>query len=49
MVCCWKGMENLQCGSQNHEQGGSIFINQSGPYSLIFGSRLDQLKNLKDG
>ena len=18
MVCCWKGMENLQCGSQNH-------------------------------
>ena len=24
MVCCWKGMENLQCGSQNHELGGKI-------------------------
>ena len=21
IVCCWKGMENLQCGSQNHHVG----------------------------
>ena len=30
-----------------NEQGGSIFINESGLYSLIFGSRLESARNLK--
>ena len=30
-----------------NEQGGSIFINESGLYSLIFGSRLELAKNFK--
>ena len=30
-----------------NEQGGSIFINESGLYSLIFGSRLESAKNFK--
>ena len=30
-----------------NEQGGSIFINESGHYSLIFGSRLESAKNFK--
>ena len=33
-----------------NEQGGSIFINESGLYSLIFGSRLESAKVfLNDG
>ena len=30
-----------------NEQGGSVFINESGLYSLIFGSRLESEKNFK--
>ena len=30
-----------------NEQGGSIFINESSLYSLIFGSRLESAKNFK--
>ena len=30
-----------------NEQGGSIFINESGLYSLIFGSRLESARNFK--
>ena len=30
-----------------NEQGGSIFINESGIYSLIFGSRLESARNFK--
>ena len=45
-------LENLRRGPQirapfKNEQGGSIFINESGLYSLIFGSRLESAKNFK--
>ena len=45
-------MEDLRRGSQirapfKNEQGGSIFINESGLYSLIFGSRLESAKVFK--
>ena len=45
-------MEDLRRGPQigapsKNEQGGSIFINESGLYSLIFGSRLESAKNFK--
>ena len=45
-------LENLRRGTQigapfKNEQGGSIFINESGLYSLIFGSRLESAKNFK--
>ena len=38
----------LQIGAPfKNEQGGSIFINESGLYSLIFDSRLESAKNFK--
>ena len=37
----------LEEGPFKNEQGGSIFINESGLYSLIFGSRLESAKNVK--
>ena len=45
-------LEDLRRGPQigapfKNEQGGSIFINESGPYNLIFGSRLESAKNFK--
>ena len=45
-------LEDLRRGPQirapfNNEQGGSIFINESGLYSLIFGSTLESAKNFK--
>ena len=41
-------LEDLRRGPQiKNEQGGSIFINESGLYSLIFGSRLELAKNFK--
>ena len=45
-------LEDLTRGPQigapfKNEQGGSIFINESGLYSLIFGSRLESAKNFK--
>ena len=45
-------LEDLRRGPQirapfKNEQGGSIFINESGLYSLIFGSRLESAKNFK--
>ena len=45
-------MEDLRRGPQirapfKNEQGGSIFINESGLYSLIFGSRLESAKVFK--
>ena len=45
-------LEDLRRGPQigapfKNEQGGSIFINESGVYSLIFGSRLESAKNFK--
>ena len=45
-------LEDLRRGPQIrapfiNEQGGSIFINESGLYSLIFGSRLESAKNFK--
>ena len=45
-------LENLRRGPQirapfKNEQGGSIFINESGLYSLIFGSRLESAMNFK--
>ena len=45
-------LEDLRRGPQirapfKNEQGGSIFINESGVYSLIFGSRLESAKNCK--
>ena len=45
-------LEDLRRGPQirapfKNEQGGSIFINESGLYSLIFGSRLEWAKNFK--
>ena len=44
--------EDIRGGPQigapfKNEQGGSIFINESGLYSLIFGSRLDSARNFK--
>ena len=44
--------EDLRRGPQiwapfKNEQGGSIFINESGLYSLIFGSRMESAKNFK--
>ena len=46
-------LEDLRRGAQirapfKNEQGGSIFINESGLYSLIFGSRLESTKNFKN-
>ena len=45
-------LEDLRRGPQigspfKNEQGGSIFINESGLYSLIFVSRLESAKNFK--
>ena len=45
-------LEDIRRGAQigapfKNEQGGSIFINESGLYSLIFGSRLESAKNFK--
>ena len=45
-------LEGIRRGSQigasfKNEQGGSIFINESGLYSLIFGSRLELARNFK--
>ena len=45
-------LEDLRRGPQigapfKNEQGGSIFINESGLYSLIFGSRLESANNFK--
>ena len=45
-------LENIRRGPQigapfKNEQGGSIFINESGLYSLIFGSRLESARNFK--
>ena len=45
-------LEDLRRGPQNrapfkNEQGGSIFINESGLYSLIFGSKLESAKVFK--
>ena len=45
-------LEDLRRGPQigaffKNEQGGSILINESGLYSLIFGSRLESAKNFK--
>ena len=45
-------LENLRRGPQirapfKNEQGGSIFINESGLYSLIFGSKLESTKAFK--
>ena len=45
-------LEDLRRGPQigvpfKNEQGGSIFINESGLYSLIFGSSLESAKNFK--
>ena len=45
-------LEDLKRGPQigasfKNEQGGSIFINESGLYSLIFGSRLESAKVFK--
>ena len=45
-------LEDLRRGPQSrgpfkNEQGGSIFINESGLYSLIFGSRLESAKVFK--
>ena len=45
-------LEDLRRGPQirapfKNEQGGSIFINESGLYSLIFGSRSESAKNFK--
>ena len=45
-------LEDVRRGPQigapfKNEQGGSIFINESGLYSLIFGSRLESAKNFK--
>ena len=45
-------LEDLRRGSQirapfKNEQGGSIFINESGLYSLIFGSKLESAKVFK--
>ena len=45
-------LEDFRRGPQikapfKNEQGGSIFINESGLYSLIFGSRLESARNFK--
>ena len=45
-------MEDIRRGPQigapfKNEQGGSIFINEFGLYSLIFGSRLELARNFK--
>ena len=45
-------LEDLRRGPQigahfKNEQGGSIFINESSLYSLIFGCRLESAKNFK--
>ena len=45
-------LEDLRRGPQirapfKNEQGGSIFINESGLYSLIFGSRLESARSFK--
>ena len=45
-------LEDIRRGPQigapfKNEQGGSIFINESGLYSLIFGSRLELARNFK--
>ena len=45
-------LEDIRRGPQfggpfKNEQGGSIFINESGLYSLIFGSRLESTRNFK--
>ena len=45
-------LEDIRRGSQirvpfKNEQGGSIFINESGLYSLIFGSRLESARSFK--
>ena len=45
-------LEDIRRGPQirapfKNEQGGSIFINESGLYSLIFGSRLESAKEFK--
>ena len=47
-------LEDLRRGPQigapfRNEQGGSIFINESGLYSLIFGSWLESARTSKDG
>ena len=45
-------LEDIRRGAQirapfKNEQGGSIFMNESGLYSLIFGSRLESAKSFK--
>ena len=45
-------LEDIRRGPQigapfKNEQGGSIFINESGLYSLIFGSRLESARSFK--
>ena len=45
-------LEDIRRGPQfgapfKNEQGGSIFINESGLYSLIFGARLESARNFK--
>ena len=48
MVCCWKGMENLQCGSQNHHVCHTAWLKVKGNtcafqpftgYDVIFGQQ----------
>ena len=44
----WRTLEGAQIRAPfKNEQGGSIFINESGLYSLIFGSRLESARNFK--
>ena len=44
----WRTLERAQIGAPfKNEQGGSIFTNESGLYSQIFGSRLESAKNFK--
>ena len=46
----WRTLEGPQIGAPfKNEQGGSIFINESGLYSLIFGSRLESARSFKRG
>ena len=44
----WRTLEGSpNQGPIKNEQGGSIFINESGLYSLIFGSRLESARSFK--
>ena len=44
----WRTLEGAQIRAPfKNEQGGSTFINESGLYSLIFGSKLESAKAFK--